>query len=171
MNWLKMVALIFLRLVFLASWVRRTFRSLVEILRLFKNQKARSMSNCNEQSKRYCFLVDLQSSSSVFRKASFFLFFINFFLMQTWKPYITGKLLLMLQSVKRAHAIDASHPKLHEHLVKLAVKGEWEAHQHWLHGLFANLSGQEGIQAWKGNLSAPNFYKCLNGQYTILWVS
>lgn len=33
-----------------------------------------------------------------------------------------GKLLLMLQSVKRAHAIDANHPKLHEHLVKLAVK-------------------------------------------------
>lgn len=28
----------------------------------------------------------------------------------------------MLQSVKRAHAINPNHPKLHEHLVKLAVK-------------------------------------------------
>ena len=34
-----------------------------------------------------------------------------------------GKLLLMLQSVKRAHAINRNHPKLHEHIVKLAVKG------------------------------------------------
>lgn len=33
-----------------------------------------------------------------------------------------SKLLLMLQSVKRAHAINPNHPKLHEHLVKLAVK-------------------------------------------------
>ena len=41
-----------------------------------------------------------------------------------------GKLLLMLQSVKRAHAIDPNHPKLHEHLVKLAVKGEgWRFEQ------------------------------------------
>lgn len=32
------------------------------------------------------------------------------------------KLLLMLQSVKRAHAINRNHPKLHEHIVKLAVK-------------------------------------------------
>lgn len=29
----------------------------------------------------------------------------------------------MLQSVKRAHAIDPNHPHLHEHLIKLAVKG------------------------------------------------
>ena len=29
----------------------------------------------------------------------------------------------MLQSVKRAHAIDPNHPYLHEHLIKLAVKG------------------------------------------------
>lgn len=33
-----------------------------------------------------------------------------------------SKLLLMLQSVKRAHAIDPNHPHLHEHLIKLAVK-------------------------------------------------
>ncbi|XP_020618730.1 N-alpha-acetyltransferase 15, NatA auxiliary subunit-like isoform X1 [Orbicella faveolata] len=32
------------------------------------------------------------------------------------------KLLLMLQSVKRAHAINPNHPKLHENLVRLAVK-------------------------------------------------
>ena len=37
--------------------------------------------------------------------------------------FFSGKLLLMLQSVKRAHAIDPNHPHLHEHLIKLAVKG------------------------------------------------
>ena len=34
----------------------------------------------------------------------------------------------MLQSVKRAHTIDPNHPTLHEHLVKLAVKGSCDFH-------------------------------------------
>ena len=37
--------------------------------------------------------------------------------------WVTGKLLLMLQSLKRGHALDACHPLLHECLVKFIKLG------------------------------------------------
>ncbi len=39
--------------------------------------------------------------------------------------FISDKLLLMLQSVKRAHSIDPSHPRLHECLIKIHKKGKY----------------------------------------------
>lgn len=40
--------------------------------------------------------------------------------------YDTGKFLLMLQSVKRAFAINSNHPWLHECLIKFSKSGKYK---------------------------------------------